>query len=274
MNTATPGIVQTSSYDEIHQLQSDAIRALGKRRGGRLSILEAGCGQRWNLDLTGVDFTLTGVDLDPEALEMRETKMRDLDVSIVGDLCSVQLPEGSFDVVYSALVLEHVRRADVVLENLVRWLRPGGLMILRLPERRAARTFLTRALPHGVHVWYYRYVLGKQQAGQPGHAPYPTYHHPLTDRDRLCRFLGERGVSCLNTYGDGFVREGRGPLARLVIRGILKTVSLLSFGTLTADYKDVLYIAVKDDDGVPPIVEERFSRAKDARPLVVRDFPV
>ena len=254
MNPTTSSVVQTSSYEEIDQLQTDAIRALAQRLGRRLSILEAGCGQRWTLDLMGVDFTLTGVDLDPAALEMRKTKMRDLDVAIVGDICSIQLPEASFDVVYSAFVLEHVRRADVALENLVKWLRPGGLMILRLPERRAARTFLTRALPHRAHVWYYRYVLRKQQAGQPGHAPYPTYHHPLTDRERLCRFLVERDVNCPNTYGDGFVREGEHPLTRLVIRGIVRTVSALSLGGLTADYRDVLYIAAKSDEGFPPVI--------------------
>jgi SAM-dependent methyltransferase len=233
----------------------DAIRALAKRLGRRLSILEAGCGQRWTLDLTGVDFTLTGVDLDPEALEMRKAQIRDLDVSIVGDLCSVQLAGGSFDVVYSAFVLEHVQRADVALENFVRWLRPGGLLILRLPERKSARAFVTRMLPHRAHVWYYRYVCRKEKAGQPGHAPYPTYHHPVTDRERLCRFLVERDVNCLNTYGDGFVREGEHPLTRLVIRGILRTVSVLSLGALTADYKDVLYIAAKVKDGVPALVE-------------------
>lgn len=250
-----PNVVQTSSYQEIDQLQSDAIRALAKRLGRQLSILEAGCGQRWTVDLTGVDFTLTGVDLDAEALELRRNKRRDLDVPIVGDLCSVQLPEASFDVVYSAFVLEHVRQADVALQNFVRWLRPGGLMILRLPERKAVRAFLTRALPHKVHVWHYRYVLGNKQAGQPGHAPYPTYHHPVIDRERLCRFLGERGVQCLNTYGDGFVREGRGRLQKLVIRGIFKTVSALSLGTLTADHRDLLYLAAKGKDGVPPIAE-------------------
>jgi SAM-dependent methyltransferase len=252
MSRTLPKVVQTSSYEEIDQLQSDAIRALARRTGRRLSILEAGCGQRWNLDLAGVDFTLTGVDLDPAALAMRKDIMRDLDVAFVGDLCSVRLPEASFDVVYSAFVLEHVQRADLALENLVRWLRPGGLLILRLPDRRAARTFLARALPHRVHVWYYRYVLGKREAGQPGHAPYPTYHHPATDREHLYRFFCEEGVTCLNTYGDGFIREGRGRLAKLLIRVIFKTVSALSLGALTAEYRDVLYIAEKHDSGTHP----------------------
>lgn len=66
LNPVTPSVVQTSSYEEIDQLQSDAIRALAQRLGRRLSILEAGCGQRWNLDLTGVDFALMASILIPK----------------------------------------------------------------------------------------------------------------------------------------------------------------------------------------------------------------
>src|SRR6202034_1375 len=142
-----PDIVQTGSYKEIDQIQSDAVRAHARELGSPLSILEAGCGQRWTLDLSDVEYTLTGVDLDPVALELRKTNVR--------DLCSVELREASFDVVFSSFVLEHVARADVALRNLTRWLKPGGLLILRLPERRTARGFLTRALPHTAHVFFY-----------------------------------------------------------------------------------------------------------------------
>ena len=36
----------------------------------------------------------------------------------------------------------------MALENFVLWLRPGGLLILQLPERKSVRAFVTRALPH------------------------------------------------------------------------------------------------------------------------------
>ncbi|MGA2204226.1 MAG: class I SAM-dependent methyltransferase [Terriglobales bacterium] len=245
MKLDAPDVVQTSSYDEIDQLQIDAVRAHARRLGRPLSILEAGCGQRWTLDLSGVEYTLTGVDLDPVALELRKTKARDLDVAIIGDLCSVELPEASFDVVFSSFVLEHVPRADVALQNFVQWLRPGGLLILRLPERDTARGFLTRVVPHGVHVLFYRHVLGAKSAGQPGYAPYTTYYHPVIGRARLCRFLGERGVRCLCSFGDGFRREGRGVM-RLIVRGVVKLTSALSFGRLSSDYSDLLYIAMKE----------------------------
>jgi SAM-dependent methyltransferase len=240
-----PHVVQTWSYSEIDRLQIDAITAHAKRLGRPLSILEAGCGQCWTLNLPGVEYTLTGVDRDPVALELRKTKARDLDVAIMGDLCSVDLPEASFDVIYSCFVLEHVPQADVALQNFVQWLKPSGLLILRLPELDTARGFLARALPHGLHVFFYRCVLGRKDAGQPGFAPYRAYYHPVIGRERLCRFLSERRVRCLGSYADGFRRDGLG-IMQVLVRGVVKLTSMLSFGRLTAEYSDLLYIAVKE----------------------------
>jgi SAM-dependent methyltransferase len=238
-------VVQTSSYEQLEQLQADAIRRHARKLGCHLSILEAGCGQCWVIDLSGVEYTLTGVDLDPVALEIRKTQSRDLDVAIVGDVCSADFPEAEFDVVYSAFVLEHVQRADLALQNFCKWLRPGGLLILRLPERATARGFLTRILPHFAHVWYYRFVLGSKSAGCPGHAPYPTYYHPVIGRKRLHRFLGARRVAIQASYADGFRREGSG-MTELITRAILKITSMVTLGYLTAAYSDLLYIAAKE----------------------------
>src|SRR6202035_5001393 len=77
-----PSVTQTSSVEEIARLQADAIKAHGKRLGRPLSILEAGCGQSWLIDLTDVEYRLTGIDLDPAALEMRKTRFHDLDDAI------------------------------------------------------------------------------------------------------------------------------------------------------------------------------------------------
>ncbi|HEU4661834.1 MAG TPA: class I SAM-dependent methyltransferase [Pseudolabrys sp.] len=240
-----PEVLQTSSKKEINQIMTNAIRAHAKRLGRRLSIAEAGCGQRWTLDLSDIEYTLTGIDLDPVALELRQTRVGDLDVAIVGDLCSLRLPEASFDIVFSSFVLEHVPRADIALENLIRWLKPGGLLILRLPDRNTARGFLTRVLPYKVHVLFYRYLLGSKTAGQPGHAPYPTYYHPVITRERLCRFLGQQGLRCLAIYGDGFRRDGKG-MTQQLLHATLKVTSILSLGRLTAKYANLLYIAAKD----------------------------
>jgi 2-polyprenyl-3-methyl-5-hydroxy-6-metoxy-1,4-benzoquinol methylase len=117
MNPAEPKLQMNLGNKQIYQCQIDAIRGQAQRLGRPLSILEAGCGTRWPLNLAGVDFKLTGVDLDPVAMELRRTIERDLDVTICGDLCTIELPPASYDVVYSAFVLEHVPRADLALEN-------------------------------------------------------------------------------------------------------------------------------------------------------------
>jgi SAM-dependent methyltransferase len=108
MNLDIPDLQQASSHEEIVKLQIDAIASQAKQLGRPLSIVEAGCGQCWLIDLTGSAYTLTGIDLDPAALELREAKTRDLDVGICGDLCSLELPEALFDVIYRFYVLEHV----------------------------------------------------------------------------------------------------------------------------------------------------------------------
>jgi SAM-dependent methyltransferase len=236
-------VIQTSSVGEIAQLQVDAIMALGSNHP--LAILEAGCGQCWLIDLAGLEYRLTGIDLDPAALELRKDRFRDLDDAICGDLCLVELPEDSFDVVYSSFVLEHIPRADLALANFVKWLKPGGVLILRLPDPASARAFLARVLPYRLHVWYFRFVYGDKNAGKPGHAPYPTFYHPLIRRESLCNFLHSRGMSVLGCYGDGFRREGANWLQRFIFRGLVRVTALLSFGQLTADHIDLLYVATK-----------------------------
>jgi SAM-dependent methyltransferase len=241
-----PELTLASTPDEIAQLQVDAIVEHGKQLGRPVSILEAGCGQCWLIDLSGLSYQLTGIDLDSAALELRKNKTRDLDVAICGDLCSVYLPEASFDVVYSSYVLEHVPNADVALKNFVKWLRPGGLLILRLPDPTTVRGFFARVLPYKAHLWFYRYAYGQKQAGQPGHAPYPTFYHPVIGRKQLCSFIAQQGMKCIGCYGDGYRRDGSNEAIRIVLRGISKLTSALSFGKLTSDYADLLYIAVKN----------------------------
>jgi len=246
LNQSCPNLKLAASHGQMGQLQSDAIRDLARRLERPLSILEAGCGQAWPIDLTGVDFAITGIDLDPDALALRLNKACDLNAAICADMCAAELPEASFDVVFSGFVLEHVPRADLALENLVKWLKPGGLLILRLPERMTVKGFYTRVLPHWAHVWYYRYVCGSPFAGRPGYAPYPTYYHPVIGCKRLLGFLARHGVKCLSCYADPF-RPGFSGLRNMIVSGIVRLTEILSLGYLSAEYSDIHYIAVKND---------------------------
>src|SRR5207248_8941613 len=104
-----------------------------------LHILEAGCGQFWPLELKDIEFTLTGIDSDKDALELRRARYNDLTETIVGDLRSVDSEKNRYDVIYNSYVLEHIDGAAGVLQKFANWLKPGGILILRIPDRNSVR---------------------------------------------------------------------------------------------------------------------------------------
>ena len=203
-----------------------------------LQILEAGCGQKWDLDINGLRYFLTGVDLDANALKMRIETLNDLDAGITGDLRAVSLPESSFDVIYCCYVLEHIAKAEVVLRNFFRWLRPGGIAIVKVPDPHSVHGFLTRITPHWFHVLFYRYVLGAKDAGTPGHGPYPTYYDPVISRPGMRQFCADHGLSLVE-FGDA--SEYADKFLGLIVR----VVGMLAFGRLSVQHSDLLYVIHK-----------------------------
>src|SRR5688572_850169 len=157
------------SHDFEKQMLERYIRE-NAAKNGSLNILEAGCGQTWALNLQGVNYHLTGVDVDRAALEIRKHKTKDLDEIVEGDLCTVDLRENQYDVIYNSYVLEHIDGAETVMKNFLRWLKPGGIMILRFPDRQTAYGFMTRFSPFWFHVFFKKVLMGDPNAGKPGFA--------------------------------------------------------------------------------------------------------
>ena len=208
-----------------------------------LQVLEAGCGQRWELDLDNI--FLTGVDLDPAALEIRKNIQKDLHKAIQGDLLTIELPAARFDVIYNSYVLEHIEDAGAVMENFYRWLKPGGIIVLRIPDPDSVRGFVTRMTPHWFHILYYRYLLGDRNAGQQGHSPYPTYYHPVVSRRGIHEFCARHSLLVKEEYTDGgYYRLDEGMIPFLS-RVIVRTAATLSFGKLSARHSNLLFILEK-----------------------------
>ena len=162
---------------ELKELERYILREASSKAS--LKILEAGCGREWHLRPEGVKLEITGVDLDRNALEYRKNEQKDLQEAIVGDLRTASLPARAFDIVYSSFVLEHIDGAEQALDNIVRALKPNGLLIVRVPDLQGAQTFLARKMPRCAAIAYYRYAWNIKQAGQPGFAPYETYYDPV-----------------------------------------------------------------------------------------------
>jgi SAM-dependent methyltransferase len=232
------------SYQEQDLWIADEIRSVAKRKGKRIRILEAGCGNKWPLDLHDVDYHLTGVDLDAAALKLRLEFEKDLNETVQGDLCTMALPAESFDVVYSAYVLEHIQNADSALSNILRALKPGGLLVVRVPDPDTARALVTRHTPFWFHVLYHRWVMKRPLAGTPGYAPYPTYYHPVISRGGMRAYAHVNGLRCRGLFADKFVRDGKG-LAGVCFRAGARVIDVLSLGRYTSQYNDLVYILEK-----------------------------
>jgi SAM-dependent methyltransferase len=122
---------------------------LGGFRGGRL--LEVGCGFGWDavgLSLAG-DNDVVAVDILPsmiagmtECLASVAAKGGALRVTpIQGDICSVDLPDGSFDGIYSSEAIEHVHDVDAMFRRCFELLRPGGRILIANDSNRFNSAF-------------------------------------------------------------------------------------------------------------------------------------
>jgi SAM-dependent methyltransferase len=232
------------TWDDDVEILSAAIKDLD----GPLDILEAGCGREWPLDLAGVDYRLTGIDLDADALSSRVEIVGDLDEAIIGDLSEKgAIPESAYDVIYNSFVLEHIREAEAALANMVAGLKPGGILLLRFPDRNSVFGWTTRRTPFAVHVAYYRYFLRMEGAGKPGHAPYHTYHAPIVSRDGIRDFCAAHGCSILTERGHTYYASGTDLRAR-VTRFYAKVVSAVSFGALRWQHNNLTYVIRKSSD--------------------------
>ena len=215
-----------------------------------LRILEAGCGRRWELELGSVDYTLVGVDVDGLALTHRKNEIGDLDEAIEADLRTASLPPASFDAVYSAFVLEHIEGASRVLDNFADWLAPGGLLILKLPDRDTVFGLITRCTPFWVHVFYARYLSRwrSADAGKAGFGPYPTYYDAVVSRAGIHDFCAKNDLVVRAEYGSNFDLAGDG-LIPVAMRTVARIVGALTLGRYDHRYNDLTYILEKRAQG-------------------------
>ena len=126
---------------------ADALLAptLGDRRGS-LDVLDAGCGTGGNSAHLRAYGRVTGVDYSPEAL--RYAKERPGLRLACASVESLPFPNGSFDLVLSNDVLCHLGVGDdaAAAREIVRVLRPGGVLYLQLPAYEWLRSHHDKAV--------------------------------------------------------------------------------------------------------------------------------
>jgi len=114
-------------------------------------ILDAGCGLGMYVRaFRRFSDTVYGIDLDPDRIAQASRELPNLQVASAERL---PFEDGFFDVALSHEVLEHVRDDRAAAREAVRVLRPGGRLVVFVPNRRWL--FET----HGIY-WRGRYYFG------------------------------------------------------------------------------------------------------------------
>jgi SAM-dependent methyltransferase len=169
-------------------------------------VLEAGAGTQSHVRFPGARAVI-GIDPSEVAIGRNE----DLTERLVGDIESYPFEAGSFDAVVSTYVLEHVARPDHVIERFALLTRPGGVIVLVIPNVMAAKSLVAKYTPHSFHIFVRRRLMKRPNAGRPGHGPYPTVLHRSLRRRHLCRQFAALDLEVIHQdhFEDGKQRELR-----------------------------------------------------------------
>jgi len=122
-----------------------------ERVGGR--ILEVGVGTGISLPHYAASSTLFGIDISEEMLDRARMRVRQLGLANVEaiqvmDAEALEFPDGAFDVVVAQYVVTAVPNPERALDEFVRVVRPGGLIVIatRIGAEGGLRGGIERAL--------------------------------------------------------------------------------------------------------------------------------
>jgi ubiquinone/menaquinone biosynthesis C-methylase UbiE len=129
------------------------VRSLGIREGWKCMEIGGGGGTfaRRISSMVGGQGKVVVTDLDTRFLESSLGDLKNVEV-LRNDVVKDPLPQESFDLVYSRLVLEHLPARDVAISKMISSLKKGGWLLLEDFDDRAAGE-ITVGEPATVEVW-------------------------------------------------------------------------------------------------------------------------
>ncbi len=98
-------------------------------------VLDAACGVGYGSHfLSKTARSVTGIDLSKDAIEYaRKTYLESNSEFRAMDICSMDFPDGHFDVICSFETIEHIPAAEAYLVEMKRVLQPEGIFIVSTP---------------------------------------------------------------------------------------------------------------------------------------------
>jgi SAM-dependent methyltransferase len=229
MRMVSPGL----ALREVQKFLAD------KLSGRFVRIYEAGGGSASVLPLSSLNQrSIVVVDIDEVQLQNNNYA----DDKILGDIQTYVFPPNSFDLITCNNVIEHLLAVDQAIMRFYHALAPGGLLFIGAPNPESLFGMVTKYSPHWFHVWFYRVILRRKEAGKPGQVPFRTIYHPIVAPKKLLKFSAQLGFQpiYLNIYiGDNFtkVRDSR-PVVGWLLNVMMSSLNVLTFNKLDLAYGD------------------------------------
>ena len=114
----------------FHRNRRRTVRRLLERYRAQPPMLDAGCGT--GLNLASMPSGSVGLDLNPRNLELVRQRLPE-QTPVEGDIEAMPFEDASFETVVCTEVLEHIPHPDHALKEILRVLRPGGVLIGSVP---------------------------------------------------------------------------------------------------------------------------------------------
>lgn len=143
--------------------------------------LGAGAGIVEEMNFKGCGRKVYGVDLDSRVVDNPF-----LDEGRVANASIIPFPDKTFDIVFSDNVLEHLDKPIDVFREVYRVLKPGGVYLVKTPNKWHYVTLISRLTPH----WFHQYV--NKLRGREESDTFPTLYKANSRRDvrLLCESSG------------------------------------------------------------------------------------
>lgn len=196
----------------------------------RGKLLDVGCGNGYMLQLAkGLGWDVTGLEVDPNAV--KAAREQGLNV-IEGDYRKLELFLDRYDCIICSHVLEHVHQPLLLMELLVKSIKPQGVLLLSLPNAKShVRTSFAESW-RGIEA--------------PRHVAIPTLKKTIEHLKYLgCSIMGEFEVYGVTIPESERIKEKKLSMNRLgFIRSRLKNVLTRK---LNANQSDFIQLAVRKD---------------------------
>jgi hypothetical protein len=145
-------------------------------------------------------------------------------------------------------VLEHLDRPERAVARFFAAVRPGGLIVLKLPNLMSLKGQITKWTPHWFHVWVYRYVYRQKDAGREDTAPFRTFLRRSVAPAALRRQAEQAGLAIRyeGFYESNFQRRLRQNRAfAFALNALGGLVSLFSAGKISVGRTEYVLVLRK-----------------------------